>query len=86
MSVQMKWAMRNMHNHFCHVFFIGYNPEKHSRHSQGWEIRGAVVMLKISYITGAERFHGRGLLRMPCRCIFMSAAHERHDLFSFQTV
>lgn len=40
-SVQMKQAMRNMHNNFCHVFVIGNNPEKYFRHSQG----GRVVAL-----------------------------------------
>lgn len=36
-AVQMKWAVRNTNKHFCPVFSTGNNPEKHSRHSQGWE-------------------------------------------------
>lgn len=85
-SMQRKWALRNVHNHFSHVFFIGNNPEEHSRHSRGWESRGTVALLKIRHIAGAGRVPGGGLLRMPCKCIFMSAPHERHDLFSFQPV
>lgn len=45
-----------------------------------------MVTLEIRHIAGAGGVPGRGLLRMSCKCIVVSAPHERQDLFSFQPV